>query len=102
MFTESGLYQRSRTGINYPYIFPDREEIEDKIPSVTSTRSRGIDGGPYPSSSAGPIHVFSNATTYVKGRHTFKAGISIEYSGEDDFDQINVNSIPSGTNNQNG
>ena len=46
--------------------------------------------------------MFSNATTYVKGRHTFKAGISVEYSGEDDFDQINVNSIPGGTNNQNG
>ena len=38
--------------------------------------------------------MFSNATTYVKGRHTFKAGVSVEYSGEDDFDQINVNSIP--------
>ncbi len=68
----------------------------------TSTKFTDIDGGPYPSSSQGPIHVFSNATTYVKGRHTFKAGISVEYSGEDDFDQINVNSIPGGTNNQNG
>ncbi len=38
----------------------------------------------------------------MKGRHTFKAGVSFEYSGEDDFDQINVNSIPGGTNNQNG
>ena len=102
VFTESGLYKRSRTGINYPYIFPDRKEIEDKIPSVTVDAFTRIDGGPYPSSSEGPIHVFSNATTYVKGRHTFKGGISIEYSGEDDFDQINVNSIPSGTNNQNG
>ena len=102
VFTESGLYKRSRTGINYPYIFPDRKEIEDKIPSVTIDTFTRIDGGPYPSSSEGPIHVFSNATTYVKGRHTFKAGISVEYSGEDDFDQINVNSIPGGTNNQNG
>ena len=102
VFTESGLYKRSRTGINYPYIFPDRKEISDKIPSVSVDSFTRIDGGPYPSSSEGPIHVFSNATTYVKGRHTFKGGISIEYSGEDDFDQINVNSIPSGTNNQNG
>jgi hypothetical protein len=31
-----------------------------------------------------------------------KGGVAIEYSGEDDFDQINVNSIPGGTNNQNG
>ena len=108
VFTESGLYQRSRTGINYPYIYPARKEIEDKIPTViidgfiASGQGATYDGGPYPSSSQGPIHVFSNATTYVKGRHTFKAGISVEYSGEDDFDQINVNSIPGGTNNQNG
>ena len=31
----SGLYQRSRTGINYPYIFPDQgKEIDDKIPTI--------------------------------------------------------------------
>ena len=79
VFTESGLYKRSRTGINYPYIFPDRKMIEDKIPTVNIDTFTGIDGGPYPSSSQGPIHVFSNATTYVKGRHTFKGGIAIEY-----------------------
>ena len=62
----------------------------------------GFDGGPYPAFSEGPIHVFSNTTTYVKGRHTFKAGVSFEYSGEDDFDQINVSAIQGGTNNQNG
>ena len=39
---------------------------------------------------------------YLKGRHTFKAGIVVEYSGQDDFDQINVQPIPGSTNNQNG
>jgi Carboxypeptidase regulatory-like domain len=103
VFTETGLYKRSRTGINYPYIFPNNKEIEDKIPTVTIAAPwTGIDGGPYPSSSQGPIHLVSNATTWVKGRHTYKGGVAIEYSGEDDFDQINVNSIPGGTNNQNG
>jgi hypothetical protein len=101
VFTESGLYQRSRTGINYPYIFPGKE-IEDKIPTVNIDTFTGFDGGPYPSSSQGPIHLFTNTTTYVRDRHTFKAGIAFEYSGEDDFDQINVNAIPGGTNNQNG
>jgi hypothetical protein len=101
VFTESGLYQRSRTGINYPYIFPGKE-IEDKIPTVNIDTFTGFDGGPYPAFSEGPIHVWSNTTTYVKGRHTFKAGISFEYSGEDDFDQINVSAIQGGTNNQNG
>jgi len=103
VFTETGLYKRSRTGINYPYIFPANKEIDDKIPSVTiASPWTGIDGGPYPSSSQGPIHLVSDATTWVNGRHTFKGGVAIEYSGEDDFDQINVNSIPGGTNNQNG
>ena len=40
--------------------------------------------------------------TWVKSRHTFKGGIVLEYSGEDDFDQINVQPIPGSTNNQNG
>jgi hypothetical protein len=101
VFTESGLHQRSRTGINYPYIFPGKE-IEDKIPTVNIDNFTGFDGGPYPAFSAGPIHTFANTTTWVKGRHTFKGGVVVEYSGEDDFDQINVQAIPGGTNNQNG
>ena len=53
VFTESGLYKRSRTGINYPYIFADQgKEIEDKIPTV-HRQVHDIDGGPYPSSSEG-------------------------------------------------
>ena len=68
----------------------------------TSIPSAAFDGGPYPSSSQGPIHLISNATTWVRGRHTLKGGVAIEYSGEDDFDQINVSAIPGGTNNQNG
>ncbi len=101
VFTASGLHQRSRTGINYPYIFPGKE-IEDKIPTVNIDNFTGFDGGPYPAFSSGPIHTWSNTTTWVKGRHTLKGGVFIEYSGEDDFDQINVQAIPGGTNNQNG
>jgi hypothetical protein len=101
VFTASGLHQRSRTGINYPYIFPGKE-IDDKIPTVNIDNMTGFDGGPYPAFSSGPIHTWSNTTTWVKGRHTFKGGVFIEYSGEDDFDQINVSAIPGGTNNQNG
>jgi hypothetical protein len=101
VFTETGLYQRSRSGINYPYIFPGKE-IEDKLPTISLTGFNEIDGGPYPAFSRGPIHAWSNTTTMVRGRHTFKAGVIMEYSGEDDFDQINVNAIPGGTNNQNG
>lgn len=102
VFTGTDLYKRSRTGINYPYIYPANKEIADKIPTVTIANFTEIDGGPYPSSSQGPIHTFYDAATLVKGRHTFKAGAVVEYSGEDDFDQINVQAIPGSTNNQNG
>ena len=101
VFTESGLHQRSRTGITYPYLFPGKE-IEDKLPTISIAGFGEIDGGPYPAFSRGPIHSLSNTTTLVRGRHTLKAGVVVEYSGEDDFDQINVNAIPGGTNNQNG
>jgi hypothetical protein len=101
VFTESGLHQRSRTGINYPYIFLGKE-IDDKLPTISIAGFNEIDGGPYPAFSRGPIHAVTNTTTLVRGRHTLKAGVVVEYSGEDDFDQINVNAIPGGTNNQNG
>src|SRR6266496_2411462 len=101
VFTDPGLHVRSRYGINYPYIFPGKE-IEDKIPTVSIPGFGTIDGGPYPSSSEGPIWTFSDHLTWIKSRHTFKGGVFLEYSGEDDFDQINVSVLPGDTNNQNG
>jgi len=97
----NGLYQREQYGINYPYLFPGKE-IEDKIPTVTISNFSTIDGGPYPSFSAGPIYTLSNNITQMIGQHSVKAGVFIEYSGENDFDQINVQPVPGGTNNQNG
>ncbi len=40
--------------------------------------------------------------TKVWRNHTFKAGFFFERSGENDGDQINVSSVPGGSNNQNG
>ena len=58
MFTDTGLHKRSRTGIDYPYIFPGKE-IEDKIPTINIDNFTGFDGGPYPAFSRGPIHTLS-------------------------------------------
>ncbi len=104
VFTENGAHQRSKYGINYPYIFggQGQKEIDDKIPTISLAGFQTVDGGPYPASSSGPINTVTNTTTWVRGRHTLKAGIQVEYSGEDDFDQINVSAIPGSTNNQNG
>ncbi len=101
VFQGTDKFQRSKYGINYQYIYPGKE-IEDKIPTISIAGFTEIDGGPYPASSRGPINTFSNTTTWVKGRHTFKGGLVMEYSGQDDFDQINVQPIPGSTNNQNG
>lgn len=98
---DNGLYQRDQYGVNYPYIFPGKE-IENKIPTVTVSNFSTVDGGPYPSRSTGPIFTLSNNLTKVSGQHTIKGGVFVEYSGENDFDQINVQPVPGGTNNQNG
>ncbi|MCC7157443.1 MAG: TonB-dependent receptor [Bryobacterales bacterium] len=95
-------YLRSRPGINYPYIFPDKKEIYDKVPTIEIPNLGTIDGGPYPSSSAGPIYQISDNFTKIWGNHTFKTGVLWERSGQNDFDQINVSGVPGGTNNQNG
>jgi hypothetical protein len=99
----NGLFDRTRYGINYPYLFPGTKNIPDKIPSISLGGPFGeLSGLPYPSRSAGLIYDFSDNVTKVWGDHTFKAGTLFERSGENDFDQINVQGVPGGTNNQNG
>ena len=61
-----------------------------------------LDGGPYPSSSTGPIYVASDTITKLWRNHMIKLGGLFERSGENDFDQINAAGVPGGTNNQNG
>ncbi len=100
--TEGGRYLRSRAGINYPYVFSEPKEIQDKIPTLVIPNVGTVDGGPYPASSSGPIYNLSNNLTKVTGNHTFKFGALWEKSGQNDFDQINVSGVPGGTNNQNG
>ncbi len=101
--TEGERFRRSNYGINYPYIFPLRKEIFDKIPTVDGIdQFASLDGGPYPAQSTGPIYQISNNWTNVRGNHTIKFGGYFERSGQNDFDQINVAGTPGGTNNQNG
>ena len=101
--TRTGAYRRSAYGINYPYVFPDRKEIYDKIPTVNfGNLISDLDGGPYPSTSTGPIYVLSDTVTKLWRNHTIKFGGLLERAGENDFDQINIVGVPGGTNNQNG
>jgi len=102
IFQEGGRYERSRYGIDYPYLFPDRKEIPDKIPTIDLSNFQQLDGGPYPAFSSGPVYSVSDNITKIWGTHSLKFGALYERAGQNDFDQINVTGVPGGTNNQNG
>ena len=95
-------FDRSALGIDFPYIFPTGKDITNKIPTVAVPTFYGLAGGPYPSHSSGPIYTASDNVTKVWGNHTIKAGVYVNRSGENDRDQINVNTVPGGASNQNG
>ena len=95
-------FDRSSLGINYPYLFAGKD-ITGKIPTVNlNDNFYSLAGGPYPSHSSGPIYTFSDSLTKVLGNHTLKFGFYFHYAGENDGDQINVSTVPGGSNNQNG
>lgn len=95
--------KRSVYGIDYPYLFPGTKVRDDKIPTLNIDKLTTNDGSRLPLASAGPIYVLNDSMTWIKGTHTFKWGVSIERSGENDYDQINVSTtIPGATNNANG
>lgn len=103
--TSSGLYDRTKYGINYPYLFGSASKVvPNKIPTIQPTAGFGtLDGGPYPSRSGGMVYDVGDAVTKLWGRHTLKFGMVWEYAGENNYDQISVdNTRPGTTNNQNG
>ena len=101
---QAAFLDRTKVGINYPYIFPVGKLVQNRIPTVniTSGSISGLSGGPYPSHSAGPIFTLADSFTWIKGSHTMKFGFAFERSGENDNDEINVSACPTCTNNQNG
>jgi hypothetical protein len=104
--TSSGLYDRTKYGINYPFLFPGTKDLPNKIPTVkfdsTSTIT-AVDGSPYPSHSQGEIFDFADTFTHILGNHVIRAGALYERSGENDDDQIAFSNSTAGqTNNQNG
>lgn len=99
----SGLYDRTKYGINYPYLYSaSTKTIPNKIPTISLPNFDLLDGGPYPSRSGGIVYNASDNLTKVLGNHTLKAGFNFEYAGENNFDQITVSNTPGSTNNQNG
>ena len=102
--TSVGRYDRTQYGINYPFLYNAADKVLPlKIPTINIANFGTLDGGPYPSRSGGIVYDYGDNLTKVIGNHTTKFGGLWEYSGENNFDQINVSStIPGSTNNQNG
>lgn len=104
--TSTGTYDRTKYGINFPYLFPQGKDLPNKIPTVafdTTTSITTLDGSTYPSHSQGELFDFADTFTRIIGNHTIRAGALYERSGENDDDQIAfANSTPGQTNNQNG
>jgi hypothetical protein len=102
--TSSGLYDRTKYGINYPYLFAAAtKDLPNKYPTIQLPGSFNLlDGTPYPSKSGGVVFTYADNLTKVWGNHTAKFGVSAEYAGENNKDQITVSNTPGSTNNQNG
>jgi hypothetical protein len=104
--TSTGTYNRTKYGINFPYLFPQGKDLPNKIPTVafdTTTSITTLDGSTYPSHSQGELFDFADTFTRIIGNHVIRAGALYERSGENDDDQIAfANSTPGQTNNQNG
>ena len=102
--TSSGLYDRTKYGINYPYLFGSAtKDLPNKYPTIQLPGNFTLlDGTPYPSKSGGIVFTYADNLTKVWGNHTAKFGVSAEYAGENNKDQITVSNTPGSTNNQNG
>ncbi|MFN7923121.1 MAG: carboxypeptidase regulatory-like domain-containing protein [Bryobacteraceae bacterium] len=99
---ETAAFDRTKYGINYPYVFPDGKDRQNKLPEFDAQNFSTYSGSPYPSSSKGPIYDISDNVTKISGRHTYKFGGLYERAGQNDYDQINISGVPGGTTDQNG
>lgn len=102
--TRGKAWDRTKFGIDYPYIFPGNEkEVPNKLPTVSGVSGINTPSStPYPATSAGPVWQFSDNMTFIRGKHTIKFGLYVEKAGENDKDQIIIGTAPGSTNNQNG
>lgn len=100
---QAHFLDRTTVGLDFPYIFPiSDKEIPTRISTVKMSDFSTLNGGPYPSHSAGPIVDLSDNFSWVKSNHTIKFGGLWEWQGENNNDEINVQACNTCTNTQNG
>lgn len=98
---DTAAFDRTKYGINYPYIYGGKDR-PNKLPAVNIPGFQEYTGSPYPSNSTGPIYTANANLTKIHNSHTLKFGFTFERAGQNDYDQINVQGVPGGTDNQNG
>jgi len=101
--SDTPVFDRTKYGLNYPYIFgAGSKDRPNKLPTISLPGFNDYNGSPYPSNSTGPIYTANVNLTKVHSNHTLKFGFTFERAGQNDYDQINVQGVPGGTDNQNG
>ncbi len=91
--------ERSSVGLNYPFIFPNGKEFPGKIPTIQIDPFYSLNNSSaYPGYWSGFVYAWSNNITKTWGSHTFKAGIFIERSGQNDGIQLTTASAPATVN----
>jgi len=94
--------KRSTYGVSFPFLFPAAQKFEpEKLPIITVTGLSTIDTGPYPGYWSGFVYALNENMTKILRTHTFKWGILIERSGQNDAIQFTTAAAPA-TYNQNG
>ncbi|HXH50085.1 MAG TPA: carboxypeptidase regulatory-like domain-containing protein [Terriglobia bacterium] len=100
---QAHFFDKTTVGLNFPYIYPISEKlIPTRISTINMSEFSRLNGGPYPSHSAGPIVDLSDNFSWVKSNHTIKFGGVWEWQGENNNDEINVSACNTCTNTQNG
>ena len=74
-------YQRSKYRINYPYVYPGEGDLRQGADRVDGALHRRSTAARTRRSRRARSTPGRTTTTWVKGRHTLKAGIAVEYSG---------------------
>jgi len=91
--------ERSTYGLNYPQIFPTGKEFPGKLPTIQIDPFYSLNNSSaYPGFWSGFVYAWSNNMTKTVANHTFKFGVFIERSGQNDGIQLTTASAPATVN----
>ena len=79
--TDTPAFDRTKYGINYPYILRRQGSSEQTAGTCIFRGSSEYTGSPYPSNSTGPIYTSTSNLTKIVNNHTFKFGFAFERAG---------------------